>query len=374
MRAAPTYQLYTWRQTAADQYEIRYRPTLWTVLHRLAITAVSLFIAGCWEWGHQRLERRLYEPVDYTISPEREAEYRAAQEAALASIGEVLEPEVLERIAAEAEVERAARARRAAEETARANQLRRVLLYVHYGIVGFFVIVGILPPLTCLWSRVTITRTPQGELAIRSCVLWPRTTRWPLRDFHSIRTVAKEQYGFYRRGGIASHNWVWYVQLPVGGQPQIPLSGVGGVVFGNASPQFQVYREKYQPSMIGKAPEPVRELVKALRALTGLEAEAPRLVEGRIVGRKKVAYTVAGGDETAIPVAHQEHVFRHGEAIPDDLRRRIAAMTGDRIEALGDGTARSFTQEITVTDEAGRQVSYGSIDELPEDVRRRLGL
>ena len=374
MRAAATYPIHTWRQKGGAENELRYRPTVWTVLRRLAITAVCFLIAGLWEWNHQRGERQLYNPVDYTASPEREAEYQAAREQSVESLREVLDPEAIERILAEADAGRAERDRRAAGATAQYNQVRLALLYVHYGIFGFFVFVGLYPPLSCLWNRVTITRTPQGELAITSFFVWYRTRYWPLEDFYAIRTFAKEEYGFNRRGVVNAHNWVWYVQLSLRGQPQMPLSGAAGLVFGPSSPQFQVYKERHQPSMIGKAPEPVRELVKGLRALTGLKAEPPQLLEGRIVGRKKVAYQATMAEVEATPVTRRQHTFRPGEPIPEDIRAQIAAMTGDRVEEQADGVIHHVQQDIVVTDEQGRSVRYASIEDLPEEVRRRLGL
>jgi hypothetical protein len=48
-------------------------------------------------------------------------------------------------------------------------------------------------------------------------------------------------------------------------------------------------------------------------------------------------------------------------------------MTGNRTEELPCGALRSVSQQIIV-DEDGRKVTYNSIDELPEHIRRRLGL
>ncbi|MBX3178123.1 MAG: hypothetical protein KF886_12220 [Candidatus Hydrogenedentes bacterium] len=374
MRVAPNISLYTWRLVAREENLLRFRPTLHTALRRSAFTLLCFLIAGFLEWNHLRRDHRLFEPVDFTRSSLSPEEREAAQRDAEAAFEGILDEAAMARVREEAAARQAAHQRNLAEETERYNTVRRGLFYAHYGAVGFLVLAGAVAPLSCLWNRVTIRRTREDELEIRSFVFRPRTARWPLHEFYGIRTFVKERYSFYRNGRIASHHWEWIVQIALRGQPQMPLGSGLSLGFGGAAPQFIVFREKHQPSLIGKAPGPVRDLVKGLRELTGLMAEPPQIVEGQVVGRRKVAYRASIAETEETPVATRRHTFRPGDPIPEDLRARIAAMTGDRTEELPDGGQRHFTQDIVVTDEQGRSVRYASIDDLPEEVRRRLGL
>lgn len=373
MRAAPTYPIYTWRQASRDESELRYRPTLRTVLHRLAITFVCLLFAALFQWGQVGLEDRLSSPSRSATAPETIRELQAAEENLIESMRGTLGEAATERIVRQANAERELRAQAAAATITRFEQTRRFLDTGRHGLIGLFVLLGVYAPLSCLWNRVTISRTPEGQLAIKSFMILPRTTYWPLDDFYAIRTFAMEHYGFRRRGGLLYHRWEWLVQLSFKGRPHLPFHGSAGLAFSEMSPQFHIHRERHQPSLPGRAPEVVRDLVKGLRAVTGLKAEPPQLIEGRIVGRKRVVYNATLRESQETPVAHEQHVFRSGDPIPEDIKARIAAMTGNRTEELPCGALRSVSQQIIV-DEDGRKVTYNSIDELPEHIRRRLGL
>ena len=401
MRAVPTYRIHTWRQTSPNEEELRYRPTLRTVLNRLPVTAICFLGAGLWAWGFNDLEHRLGGPVSSAqrftgvpllyppgLGPLRRESLVAPNEPTTASPtpavqeglqapqqehatppSEALVAEFIEHANLDAAL---ARAKHRAE-IERRSHARFFAQYAHYGITAFFALLGVYAPLSCLWNRVTVSRTRHGEVKIESFFLRPRTAYWPVDAFHAIRTFAVEHYGFSRYGKITYHRWEWLVQLSLKGQPHMPFLGSAGLASGEMSPQFHIYQEKRQPSMIGKAPEPVRELVKGLRAITGLKAEAPELIEGRRVGRRNVAYRHQFTEEEGMPVSRQEFVFKHGEPLPDHIRARISGMhTG--LQHRPGGVIRNTTQTIVVRDEAGNEITYGSVDELPEEVRRRLGL
>ncbi len=376
MSVAPSYGIHTWNQTSLGDRGLCYRPSLRTFVRRLVITAVCALVVGGTEYGYRRIAAP--PPIASPVTEEELRKFEETRPALEESLRGMLGDEVYAQVLREAEAAKAQRegqrAQQAAKAEARLAPLRQAFNYAHYGIIGLFSFIGLLAPLSCLWSRVTVTRTAQGELVIKRRALLSSTTHWPVDGFHGIRTFAMEHYGFDRYGRPNAHGWAWIVPLSFKGNPHLPSLGSTGVSFGAMSPQFHIDQEKRQPNMVGKAPEAVRDLVKGLRAITGLQAEPPQLVEGRIVGRRKVAYDAPVGAVKEELISREEHAYRRGEAIPEHIKARIAGMTGGLTDALPHGVKGVIRQEIVVRDDEGNEVTYESMDDLPEEVRRRLGL
>ncbi len=359
MPFAPIYDIRTWRCVTTSNDTLRYRPGLVTFLRRLflaGLCAVGIFLV---ESGYRSLANPP-SSVSFLDRPEIQQELQEDQTRALEGIRSRMSDEEYQRLVTDAEATHKERLAELAAAQERPDQIVRVTGVLRRPFQGFLAAVGALALLSCLWNRLTITANARGELAFSSVFFWPRTGYVPLAALQGIQIFAVERFGKKRPLSPPDHHWEWIVKI--------------AAAKGCPSPQFHVLRERSQPQMHGMGPTPVQALVQALHRLTGLPVRPPELISARRVGRRGVEYDKSLGGISTTPVSHERHEFSRGETIPDELKARIASMTGNRIESLPGGGNRTVTQEITVTDDNGQSVTYGSIDELPAEVRRRLGL
>jgi len=339
MRFLPAYRLRSWRRIDSGGPVLRYRPSLVTVAHRLIVTLVCLVVAAGVEWSFQRAG---FVPMSTHLARGSFVEIISSTCRSLAA--------------------------------GRFTGVGNLIELGRFSVTGMLLLVGLMAPLSCLWNRLSLYVTQENDVVLKSVFLWPRRVRYPLNSFSSIRTFAIERYQFGEYGRLEGHYWEWIVQLSIQGQPRLPFPGSAGLAFTSVGPQFHVYRERFQPSMLGRAPEPVRVLVKGLREVTGLPAEPPQLVEGRITGRGRVAYNAAIQENAAEPVARFEGRVGAGEPLPDAIKARLAGMRGATASTDASGVERVVSQRIEVTGADGQKQVYNSIDELPDDIRQRLGL
>lgn len=331
MRILPSYNLCTWRCRETGEQTICCRPTVYTLSRRILFSVLCAGAAWFFHWtlGATDLRTLVSQGFD------------------LAQAGSLLAPPW---------------------------SLDEVLMLIHAGILGMLLVAALLAPLSCLWNHVTLSRSRDDELVVRSFLLLPRTARWPLSAGGSICTLVMERYGFNRHGRLTEHYWEWIVELSLGATPVPSLPAGPGLIFGEIGPRFQVYRERQQPALVGRAPEPVRILVKGLRSLTGFKAHPPQLLEGQRVGRRRIAYRRSFQHVEEEPVIHRSGQLGPGEQLPEEIRARMAEFRDRPSGVLPDGIPFTASQTIVVTDESGQQRVYHSVDELPEEVRRRLGL
>ena len=132
----------------------------------------------------------------------------------------------------------------------------RIVGYVQksaYVLCGLAVLVAVMGPLSCLWGRVTIRVTPQGEVEVfERGTFFPTRRRWPIPDLHGIQIAAMG----VERG--SPRNRVW-----TGWHWQVRLVGDKGCV---------VFVPTVDPDRTRSAqfPAGVTELIDWLRARTGL--------------------------------------------------------------------------------------------------------
>jgi hypothetical protein len=365
MKFVPIYQIRHWRCTTGRSGTLRYRPTLRNLLTRFFWTALCALLIVAVEWAYRD-----------TFSGQAPVSPTQTERENIAEMERDLATATRELVGDEAfvEIERDMAATRSAP-VAKAL-LARIIDYVRWGVVGFLALVGVLVPLSWLWNRLGISVTPQGELEVSSWFFLPRRRRWDVTALGPIRTLVMERFSYSRRGRLEYHHWEWIVQIPLQGAHGMPFSGGLDIAFQSMGPQFNVYCEKQRPSLVGRAPEPVREIVKGLRGLTGLDAEVPQVVEGRRTGPRGrgVTHTLSHSVENVQPVVRSDHFFRNDEEIPEQIRAQFRAMAGDREDMTPDGIRRIVKNDIVVRDAEGNETTYRSVDDLPDEVRRRLGL
>lgn len=355
----PVYDIRTWRCVTATREELRFRPGLVTLLRRL-------FLAGLCALGIFMVEftfRGAANTAPQTSLPahgERRQEVSEDLARAFEAIRNSISEEEYQRLLAEAD---AGHTQRLAEMTAareRSAHVERAFGLIRQPLLGVLATVGIMAVLSCLWNRLSVARNARGELEIFSFFLWPRTGYVSLAALHGIQIFAVERLGKKRPMSPPDHHWEWIVKLVS--------------TDGSPAPQFHILRERRPPGMRGMGPAPVRELAQALHLMTDLPVSPPELINAQRAGGRGVVYDRSLNDLKVTPVRQETWNFSRNEEIPSEIRAQISGMTGNRTEVLPGGVTRSMRQEIVVTDEQGRSISYNSIDELPDDVRRRLGL
>lgn len=355
----PAYMLVGWRVAHRDNYSLTYRPGVRALMGRLGWTLVAVVVAVI---VHQSIAE---------LGPIRSggASQMSTQQASQAP----------------------ARESRLREETARLDRVLTIAHYAAQGAIGALLAFGILLPLSCFWSSVTLTRGMRGELVVRQRgVLLPSTRTWPKGAFGRMMIVASETVlGRAARRHRAGYRWT------------VSLEAAGG----GSSPEFCPHHQKTRP-LEGQLPERVADLVGFLGEITGLPASAPVVVDWHgqgyggystpIVRQRR---TVSMGDPVVTrqtfhslddmpehlrgraeellarsreqggtpqeEVVSTRQTFHSLDEMPPELRARVEKMMGGETDSL----AAESSQTITITDGDGTTRTYSSPDEMPPDVR-----
>lgn len=374
MKRVPIYNVRTWRIRAADSQRIVLRPTLRTFAIRLQATIVFLAMIGVIEYTVRRMRSDPAAPPGITQNEHDEIARGAEdlREFMRVELGE----ETAERIEREAAQSSAAREAEIAASARRVEQVGDWVRFGRYTLYGVLAAVGLLPPLGCLWSRVTIRRTVRGEVSVRAFEILLRRRTWPGGHFERIRTFAMERYWNGRYGRITRHAWDWFVQLDPAGLAHMPVAmdvawaGPGK----DLPPQFLVHRQKYQPGTKDCAPEPVREFVKALRALTGLPADQPQIIEARLhrgFFGTRVSRRMPISQE--IPISHESHTYNSIDKMPEEVREKFRELLeSGEVRPRDDGSIEVVKHFTTAVDVPQGQLGPKELAALPPEIRDRV--
>jgi len=267
-----------------------------------------------------------------------------------------------------AELERLQRVQEArhAEGQARLARQRDLYSQVTYGLAGMLALVGILAPLSTIWSRVVINHDLRGNLSVFVWHILPRTYTYDLRDFGGIQYGAEEIVHRGKYQMVTDRYWRWYVRLmpaaPPGSGPGHPLD------LTSISLSFHPFRQKDRPSATGRPPQPVTALIAWLRQQGNFPATGPLFFEesqerrGFLRGRRKqlagyqpeVCVTTQRGTEDLTPEERTE-ALRHA---------RKAVRPGD--------PWRRHTTDISYQDSSGQMHRARTLEELPEEIQARI--
>ena len=373
MRRVPIYNVRTWRIRSADSRRIVFRPSWKTFAIRLQATVLFLGIIGAMEYGVRRMEAERESRAPIFTDAERE-EFARREAEIVESMRREFDDELVDQVERDVAAERAARQARRDVEEERIQLIARGLEYARYGLYAVLAICGLLPPMSCLWSRVTIGKTIAGELRVFSLGILPRTRIWGQDYFERLRTYAMERYWFGRHGALTKHAWDWYVQLAPPGLAHMPVTmtiawtGAGEEL----SPQFLVHRQKPQPGTKDRAPEPVREFVKAMRALTGLPADRPEIVEARLkrglLGTRVTRSMPVASVE--LPASHHSQTYASLDEMPPEVREKFRELLeSGKMTGREDGSVEVVSRR---TFSIGTPIDPADLDKLPPEVRRQV--
>ncbi len=374
MKRVPIYNVRTWRVRSADELGIVLRPSFKTFTIRLQATIVFAALIGLIEYSAWRVQSRADARPPLFSDAER-ADIARQSDELRESMRLELGDEATDRIERDAAAQ--SEARQAEHEAAqrRVDRIGEWLRIGRFTLDALLAACGILPPLVCVWSRVTIRKSARGEISIFALGLLPRRQIWPENAFERLRTYAMERYWFGRHRVVTKHAWEWYVQLAPPGLANMPVTMTMAWAGKELPPQFLVHRQKYQPGTKDRAPEPVREFVKALRALLDLPADQPQIVEARLhrgLFQTRVSHRMPAG-EIAIPISKETRTYNSLEDMPEDVRDTMRDLleSGD-VTRREDGSVEIVKRREHVIDTAGGRVRPEDIAHLPPDIQHQI--
>lgn len=374
MKLVPTYNLRAWRIARADEHQIVFRPGLLSaiLLTRYAVAVAILFLCA------ELTFRAIPDPGARTprFSEADRAQFAETEQQLRDDMREMMSEDEYRDFEQRVETQQQDRLNRLQEQ---ADQSRQRLQLIADGMRIFFgslLGLALLAPISCLWACMTISKDVRGEITLFSWSVFPRRRRWPADYFERITTWAMERYWFTRHGHLLKHAWEWHVVLSPRGLPSMPYTGDAAFSNESPGPQFLVSHQKHQPAQNERAPDKVRQLVKALRALTGLPADPPKIVEGemnrgliRPTVRRRASHTMD------MPISTQTHTqtFNSIDEIPPELRERFAEMLrSGNVTRHADGTLEASTSHVVRSETFTGDEIDANPDRFPPEVREQI--
>ena len=226
---------------------------------------------------------------------------------------------------------------------------------------GIVAAIGILSPVSTLWQKMTLSRTPRGGLETREQRLLGSTREWPLEMFRNIAVIVQEHMVSFR-GAPCGWGYLWRVGL-------VDQHGYWCV-------ELQIDRTKIAP-LQDRMSERTRECVEALQQITGLHfggtpiiiehGGTPRAMNGLSDTMPRTTHlTERRGNITEhVTTSTESHTYQSLEEMPPEVRARVE---GVMAQGRSSGAWTSVSEQITVTDENGTR-TYTSVEEMPPDVR-----
>lgn len=357
----PVFSIHDWDLVAESPQRLRYRTGMRALINRLGITFVVGVALALIYFGFYR-DFMETQPI-----PDQDPSFVAE-----------MEKMAHELTAGNAELQRTFqqsqeefnRKQQAAREDYIAKRHRAG--QVVQGIMLLIALLGLYPPVSVLWSTLTLEIDLWNNLRIRKGGLIPRTRVWPADAFQSIAYGAEER--IHRGQDKRTHGgWRWFVRLYA--KSDLPLPAIGAGIPPNQI-EFQIHYQRDRPVTGVKPPAPVVKLVNWLKAVTRAEVQGPLIVDDRAAagsffqGRVPVQ-TVGPVTLARGPVTETRTEFKSLDEMPPELRSKF-----EKLMAQG-RTSEVVTHSVTVEsggpivyrDQNGIEHRYRSIDEMPPDIR-----
>ncbi len=374
MKTAPLYNLHTRRLHSADPHRIVYRPSLRTAILRLPITFSFFVLAGIIWFGSAGF-RQAPDPRS-PISETERAEIAKGEQELLEHIRREMNNEEYEKLAATANARRAEHEAALVQAIENRNRVAGMVTQTVYGMCAALIVLSILPIVSCLWERVSIEKDANGAICIFQWRFVPRRRRWAPAEFSRIDTWAMERYWFRRYGRVTKHSWDWFIQLAPLGPASMPIVADAALTAEAVGPQFLIHRQKEQPTGIGRAPEPVRDFVKALRALTGLPADPPKTVQAQLIHgwlgsrvRRQHSQAITSTPHESV----ETHTFRSLDEVPPELRERMAdLLRGGNVTQHPDGSIEATGERVERRVLDGKNEIHDNWESIPPEVREQV--
>lgn len=338
-----TVDVTDWSIRTPNPHALVFRPAWATFGRRLGWTLLAAIIIGGFGYPMGMFGGAPAAPPPVPSAQERaDLERLEAEIDELAS--EVLSQEEIAAIKARSEY-RTTQARAELEHTKTAGAT------VFWALAALIALMGLVPPLACLWQRSALTADPHGLLVLRTRTLFPHVWSWPLDGFDHLLVHYDEVWHRTRRSRYFV-GWRWdihlYAAIAPGGE-SVPAIAI--------SPHL----DKRDPRGLIRMPERVEQVAQWLSTHTGVPVGQPGLGAQAQAGRSRTFTHVEGA-----PAFSQ--TYQSLDDMPPDIRRRAEEMM--RRGAPGQTTFRE--ERVVIRDHTGAVQEYTSLDDMPPDIRARF--
>ena len=231
-----------------------------------------------------------------------------------------------------------------------------------HGLIVVMCALGVLPVLAALIEELRIGCDAGRNLVIRKRSLWSTTIATPISKDSVLTVCAREALArVRRRGPLRSTGYTWTVTLtanPI-------MQGMEAFCL-----EFLLDHQRERPLDNRPFPPRVQEFVDAVSTMTGARVDPyPTIADARRTARgwatsRHVSFPSVQVSKREIPV----------EDLPPEVRARVQALVEDAQQRGVSGFTQETTlqQEFKVMGEDGTVRTYGSLEELPSEIRATI--
>ncbi len=354
------FEFTDWHLYRNDELSLVYRPSVRTLIRRLAWSAVAVMLIVGLHYGFWATTDRLAQPESlepaYPV-PIQEMEQETAD------IRNSLRDTPSEEEWRDFETREAAnRADNQAQIGAmqdRRARIRDIVRYCVLAATALLAALAILPPLLALTEQISVGRDLRGNFIVTHRWFLTRTRSCPLSTLTPFRLTAQQMGQQGGPGSSRQSGYRWIVSTV-----SDPSHGGSGVNFA-----FHIDHGMTRPDPAAPLPGRVATFVEGMRRLTGIPHNEPIVLDSPLIERSP--FRIQTGVHISRGPAVRTQTFSNLDEIPPELRSEIDAMMGAS-ERKGNPHVehRVFrSQHITVKDADGNVRTYTSPDEMPAELR-----
>jgi hypothetical protein len=303
---------------------------------------VAVLIGSLWFTIAQASNRRIDSPEEVEAL-KRDSELRTDQMVRdLVDQGMFTESE-LEAIRRES-------SQRIAEKRAAFEAEQARLARIVWGAAGVLAFLGLLPPVSTLWIRLTIRRDARGQVLVTrvGAFPWPRTRRWAVSTTSGALITAQQVVVRFRYGGQQPAGYRWHVRV----------FGADAAGNGTVMAEFRVHAEAARPEEGGPLPRAVASFLDALEGIMNVPlSRAFNVLDYGDYSRTLI--------HAAPTVASTSQSYANLDEMPQDVRAKFEKLMKES-ERGGEAPL-----PITYRDSSGRVQRFDSVDEMPPDIRAK---
>jgi hypothetical protein len=357
----PVLDIRDWRMVRRDAQHAVFRPSMKTFGRRLGWTLLCAVLAGLSYFS-------LREYLDTAMVPMEDTQALGSLVAdtnwMLESMRRGMSPEEWSRLKADLERSKAEAEARQAADLARREAGSR---WFRRGLMAFVIalgLAGMLPPIATLWNHLTIERTPQGGLVMRSRSVVPRRREWAPGTIGRLPIQVREHITRGRHGRMEHRGWRWHVYLA-----PAAFSGAPGElpVLAEIIADWQPSRPMDNPPLTPR----VEAVVSELGRLCGARPDRPVVVDAAVerswLGTRITQQAEFPAGAPFVQKSEIREEYNSLDEVPAYLRPQMERMLRQAEAGIPPEGLKS--QRFVYRDASGRENVYHSRDEMPPEVR-----
>ncbi len=231
-----------------------------------------------------------------------------------------------------------------------------------HGLIMVVCALGVLPVLAALIEELRIGCDAGKNLVIRKRSLWSTAITIPISKDSVLTVCAREALArVRRRGPLRSARYTWTVTLtanPI-------MQGMEAICL-----EFLLAHQWERPLENRSFPSRVQEFVDAVSAMTGVRVDP----DSAIADARRTARAWATSRHVSFPSVKVSKREIPVDDLPPEVRAKVQALVEDAQQKGVSGFTQETTlhQEFKVMGEDGTVRTYGSLEELPPEIRATI--